>query len=377
MEPIITKVKTLEHFHQIALSNQIAFVTYSLPSSKEITTMVQWKSEPIELSSLMELESKSGFVFSPFDLKSKFPIRLIQPDQIISNNNQLESFISSYLDSKPNPNPKVESSLYEASQSEYMSQVDALRSIMEKSSLDKLVLSRISIDNKPKDFNPSVFLEELKKNYPDAFVFMLYIADAGLWFGASPEPLLQISNNKVSTVSLAGTRVHKLDKNLSSWGMKELEEQEMVTRYIDDILNDFNIKSFDKQGPLTKQAGAVEHLLTRFSFDLKDLNGKILEFLIAIHPTPSVCGLPKDMAFEVIKSTEKHKREYYTGFLGPFNMNGNFDLFVNLRCMKVEQDKLAYFIGAGITSSSNSEKEWEETISKKSTLMRIIEKLNH
>lgn len=378
MEALITEVKSLERFHQIAFSSQIAFVTYSLPNSKEITTLVQQKSEPVVLSSIIELEGKSGFVFSPFDLKSKFPIRLIQPDRIISKTSQLESFLSSNFDIRPNLNriPKDETSLFEATRNEYMSQVDELRRVILKSPLDKLVLSRISIDNKPKDFNPSLFLEELKRSYPDAFTFMLYIADTGLWFGASPEPLLQISNSRASTVSLAGTRVYKPGENFPTWGIKELEEQEMVTRYIDDILKNFNVKSFEKQGPLTKRAGEVEHLLTRFSFDSKYLDGNILEFLIAIHPTPSVCGLPKDMAFEVIKSTEKHDREYYTGFLGPLNINGDYNLFVNLRCMKVEKDKLAYFIGAGITSSSDSEKEWEETISKKSTLMRTIEKLN-
>lgn len=366
-------------FHQFALENRIAFVTYKLPDLEEVTTLVQWKSEPIALTNLMELEGKSGFVFAPFNIESQHPVRLIEPDLIFKGDDIDKSFFSSYIEDlarvKSNTT-NIANSLNETSRASYLAKVDEFRNMITPGKIDKLVLSRISIEAKPTSFNPSILLQELQRSYPDAFVFMIHIADTGLWIGASPEPLLEIKNDVVSTVSLAGTRLYNGNNTSSDWGSKELEEQDIVTRYIDSILEKFSIKQYTKQGPQTKLAGAVEHLLTRFTFSLDALQGKIVELIDAIHPTPSVCGLPKDKALDIILNSEEHDREYYTGFLGTFNIEKQYALFVNLRCMKIGIDQLIYFLGAGITAGSDPEKEWEETNSKKRTLMSIVETLS-
>jgi isochorismate synthase len=367
------------NFHQFALENRIAFVTYKLPELEEVTTLVQWKTEPLALNNLMELEGKSGFVFAPFNIESRHPIRLIEPDLVIKGDEIDEHFFTSYnhsLAMVKSDTATLEYSSNETPRESYLAKVDEFRNMITPGKIDKLVLSRISIEAKPKTFNPNILLQRLQCSYPDAFVFMIHIADTGLWIGASPEPLLEIKDNVVSTVSLAGTRLYGGQSIDREWGAKELEEQEIVTRYIDSILEKFNIKQYTKQGPQTKLAGAVEHLLTHFTFSLDALQSKIVELIDAIHPTPSVCGLPKDKALDIILNSEEHDREYYTGFLGTFNIEKQYALFVNLRCMKVGVDQLIYFLGAGITAGSDPEKEWEETNSKKRTLMSIVETLN-
>lgn len=373
----LADIQQLEKIHQLALDNQIAFASYCLPGASQITTLVQWKSEPAILSDLSDLESQSGFVFAPFDLQSATPIRLIQPDLIIQGDTFSETFL--HGDKPWNQKPKGARSskaLHQASRDEYTQQVEALQQDIAAGPLDKVVLSRISLESKPEGFNPSAFFMALQQSYPDAFVFMLYISDTGLWFGATPEPLLQVQGNTVSTVSLAGTRSYHPEQTLHPWGEKEIDEQEIVTRYIDELLNRFGIQSYHREGPLTQRAGSVEHLLTRFGFKADQLQQPVSSFLKALHPTPSVCGLPKELAFAKIRQTEKHLREYYTGFLGPVNMYNQWHLFVNLRSMKVEKDQLAYFLGAGITAGSDPVAEWEETNKKKKTLLQIIEALN-
>jgi isochorismate synthase len=106
---------------------------------------------------------------------------------------------------------------------------------------------------------------------------------------------------------------------------------------------------------------------------------KLAEFLDELHPTPSVCGLPKDVSMDVIRNTEKHRREYYSGFLGPVNIDNEWNLYVNLRSMKSLETELEYYLGAGITKGSNAEDEWEETNNKMNTLKTIVESLkeNH
>jgi isochorismate synthase len=93
----------------------------------------------------------------------------------------------------------------------------------------------------------------------------------------------------------------------------------------------------------------------------------------AFHPTPAVCGVPLQKAKEVIAELEPHKRSYYTGYLGIVSPNKELNLFVNLRCLQVLPNRLALYLGGGITANSNAEKEWAETNFKAETLLSELE----
>lgn len=380
MEAILTETVELEKIHQLALDNQLAVVSYRLPQNHEVTTLMQWTNQPLIVEDIPALEGKSGFVFCPFDTDSDLPIRLIQPDLIIRGDILQKPEPQQFTDSKHNTvvqRELIPAQPYQAEKPEYLQQVESVKKHIQTGSLDKLVLSRISRESMPGHFQRTRFFEELSKAYPDAFVFMLYIVDAGLWFGASPEPLLQSNHATVNTVSLAGTRIFKEGNPFSTWGEKELEEQGMVTRYIEDVLQKAGIERFEKAGPYSYKAGKIEHLKTSFTIDATYLRGKLAPLLNALHPTPSVCGLPKREAMEAIKTIEAHNREYYSGFLGPVNMDNQWNIFVNLRSMKAGNDYLAYFLGAGITEGSDAEKEWEETLNKQNTLQSIVNQLKN
>ena len=382
METIITETNMLEKVHRLALDNQIAFASYKLPDENEVITIIQWKTQPVRISDISSLEGKSGFVFAPFDLSSENPIRLIQPDLIMKGNKTDDidfrfDTISAKNTSRGGKSQQINfPETHSISMKGYMHQVDELRKMIGESVLDKVVLSRISVEKKPDGFNPTLLFEKLQSAYPEAFVFMIYIADTGLWFGASPEPLIIMKDKEINTVSLAGTRVFESGETDKPWGKKELREQEIVTEYIDNILKKTGVKKYSKEGPLSHRAGNVEHLKTSFGFASNELSENPLQFIKKLHPTPSVCGLPKDMALDVIKRIEKHKREYYTGFLGPVNFENKWHLFVNLRSMKVDENQLYYYLGAGITSGSDPYKEWDETQNKKNTLQNIVQSLN-
>ena len=97
-----------------------------------------------------------------------------------------------------------------------------------------------------------------------------------------------------------------------------------------------------------------------------------------LHPTPAVCGFSREIAREFIIENENYNRSFYTGFLGELNLqNFNKDkkksaLFVNLRCMKIENNKVSIFVGGGITKGSNAEKEWQETVFKSKTMKYVL-----
>jgi isochorismate synthase len=259
-----------------------------------------------------------------------------------------------------------------------MDQVTQITHTIQESTIDKIVLSRIHLEENKSQTEALEVFYALCEKYPKAFKYVINLPGTGCWLGASPEPLVIIQDNRVETVSLAGTQnLNGIPAEEIMWKSKELEEQKFVTDFIENKLIKFGIKNYKKQGPISHQAANLVHLKSVFSFDSSILEGRIGEFISILHPTPSVCGLPRRKAYEYITKLERHNREYYTGFLGPVNMDNSTHVFVNLRCMKVLKDKFALFMGAGITSGSDPESEWEETNQKMMTMLNVINSLNH
>jgi isochorismate synthase len=121
-------------------------------------------------------------------------------------------------------------------------------------------------------------------------------------------------------------------------------------------------------------AGNLMHLRSDFKVDVNEVNfpqlGTVMTELL--HPTSAVCGMPKKPAIDFIAGNEMHDREFYSGFLGPVNINQETSLFVNLRTMKIQGNDATLFAGCGITTDSDPVKEWKETEMKCQTLLRVI-----
>jgi len=140
--------------------------------------------------------------------------------------------------------------------------------------------------------------------------------------------------------------------------------------------------------PTTSIAGNVVHLKTEIGGTINTRLCDVLCLIKKLHPTPAVCGLPKDDAKKFIKNYENYDREFYAGFLGEINFSEDFfnqeikeinkstkkntDLYVNLRCMKIVEDIVSIYVGGGITIDSIPEEEWKETQYKAETLMQIL-----
>jgi isochorismate synthase len=259
------------------------------------------------------------------------------------------------------------------SKEDFIHQTEEIKKIISEGQCTKIVLSKVRMEDKKSDFNPVKLFEKLCSIYPHAFVSFLQLPGTGCWIGASPEPLLEVLENSAHTVSLAGSQKTKdVSKKDISWGKKEVEEQAIVTNYIEDVILKLKIFSYKLQGPFTYTAGNLVHLRTSFSFRKSEVENCMGDLLSGLHPTPSVCGLPKKESMDFLQKLEKHKRSYYAGFLGSLNMDNETHLFVNLRCLKVGENDLALYAGAGITSGSNPAKEWDETEEKLKTLLTVI-----
>jgi isochorismate synthase len=263
----------------------------------------------------------------------------------------------------------------EVSKDEYLELIRTIVRYIHQGTFEKVVPSRVKIVQGVYVPKLGIIYDMLCKAYPNAFVY-IFNNGSHLWIGATPEPLLLAMNGTMQTVSLAGTRSFSEENtNIGAWNSKERLEQEYVTRYISRVIAHYNLTDIDLQGPYTKKAGNLLHLSTDFSFSSENLKGRLGEFLNDLHPTPAVCGMPYKPSLELLMNFERHEREYYAGYLGPIGLDDRLSLFVNLRCMKVLQDRLALFIGGGITADSIPEEEWMETEIKADTLLSIIHQL--
>ena len=250
----------------------------------------------------------------------------------------------------------------------------------------KVVLSRT--DEAALDSNYSIvhFFESLCQVYPNAFVSAFYVPSLQqTWVCATPEVLVSLNNEGIfTTISLAGTQSVKTKEGQitksqdARWSQKEIEEQAFVSRYIIECFKKIRLREYTENGPKTIQAGNLLHLKTAFQVDTKALDFPQLPgiMLSLLHPTSAVCGTPKEAAIDWIKQAETHDRAFYSGYLGPVNVQDEIYLFVNLRTLKITKNSngylATYYAGCGITEDSDPEKEWEETEMKCQTLQRIL-----
>ncbi len=257
----------------------------------------------------------------------------------------------------------------------YSSQFQQMMKTLKSGELKKVILSRvIAYQSDAKNYISTLF-QQLCAQYPGTFVYLLSTPETGIWMGASPELLLKKQHGTLETMSLAGTR--QLDEmDPAQWNAKELEEQNVVSTYIDRLLDQAGVGNYKKNGPAIAKAGLVTHLRTSYQFSEEGIKGKLGEFLKNLHPTPALGGEPKETALEIIKKVETHPRLFYGGFIGPVNSN-NINLFVNIRCMQIEDNQVKIYTGGGLTASSDLVQEWNETILKSQTLLSVLNQIEH
>ena len=248
---------------------------------------------------------------------------------------------------------------------------------IEAGAFEKIVPSRTRTISLPPDFDVVAAFQKLCRSYPQALISFVSIPGVGSWLGASPEVLVCVQDKSLfKTVALAGTQPYQTGIDLRSvaWTQKEIEEQALVERYVISCFKKIRLREYEEHGPKTVVAGNLIHLKSEFTVDMKTTNfpqmGTVM--LDLLHPTSAVCGMPLETSLAFLKKHEQYDRGFYAGYLGPVNVNNHIDLFVNLRCMQIGDHKGILYAGAGVTSDSVPEKEWEETEMKMDTLLNVI-----
>lgn len=383
-EPNKMKLNNLKAFFATAVEHNLPVALWHLPEDKNSYAITSFKGVQKEI---IDFEKLSGFIVSPFNSESD-ETNYISNDLIMDDSgfykenaeidkDNLKQFLGKYQanlsNQKINWFNNKDNDYINYSKETYIDLIKKSIDYIKLGEIKKIVTSRTKVIDLKKDFNPINLFEKLSKKYHYAFISLISIPNIGTWIGASPEILLKIEKDNLNTMSLASTQIYKGQAIEDvEWGLKEKEEQLTVTEYIEEKFINSKVKNYDKSIAKTIIAGNVLHIQTMFNYSSENINKFATEFIKDFSPTPAVCGYPKDKAMKFLLENELHQRNFYSGFIGTINLFNQSNLFVNLRCMQLKEDKAIMYIGGGITADSIPEKEWYETELKSQTLLSVI-----
>lgn len=355
--------------------NKLPFVVYSRPIDSVIKCWLQDNDELHTTSDFAE----SGFVFSPFDLKKQsilFPEKFSKHHILEINYLEVDESIT-------------ESTISNSNETRHVHLVSKGIEAIKNGNLEKVVLSRVETKAQSDD-NPFTIFKRLFNKYKNAMVYCWFHPNVGLWLGATPELLFKVEGKQLTTISLAGTQPFSQEQAVI-WTEKEIKEQQIVTDYITHQIQPYT-NQIKVQDVETVRAGNLMHLKTRIKSRLTD-SSNLKSIINALHPTPAVCGFPKEEAKTFILQNENYNREYYTGFLGELNLkhtktrNTNrhnvennaysvvktqSNFYVNLRCVQLKNETAFIYVGGGITKDSQAINEWQETVNKTKTIGNVL-----
>jgi len=372
-----------------AIENQFSVAVWRLPNDPVkhliLSRQIQKVKSDVPLEELAvgfllsRFDRQEDRVFLPADYKFSFSNGLLKPaDSILEDQSQawLQSVLdkgvkqaipSFYKTKKTNSSRDV---AYEDLVTECIHEI-------EKGTFEKIVPSRRRRIDLTTEFDVVSAFLKLCDAYPNALVSFVSSPETGSWLGATPEVLVSVEDKSTfRTVALAGTQSYHAGINLKSvaWTQKEIEEQALVERYIISCFKKIRVREYEEHGPKTVVAGNLMHLKSDFMVDMKAINfpqlGSVM--LQLLHPTSAVCGMPLDTALAFLKEKEGYDREFYSGYLGPVNVDNNITMFVNLRCMQLLNETAWLYAGAGVTVDSVPAMELEETEVKFRTLLSVV-----
>jgi anthranilate synthase component 1 len=199
--------------------------------------------------------------------------------------------------------------------------------------------------------------------------------------GASPELLLQVEGDRLTTHPIAGTRPRGADERedqiLAEQLQRDPKERAEHIMLVDLGRNDLGRVS--RPGTVTvskymevERYSHVLHLVSHVEGRLRpDLDA--LDALRAVFPAGTLSGAPKVRAMQLIAAAEGERRGLYGGAVGYLGYDGNLDTAITIRSAVLREGHAHIHTGAGIVAGSVPEREFEETEHKAAALRRAIE----
>jgi anthranilate synthase component 1 len=231
------------------------------------------------------------------------------------------------------------------------------------------------------EIDPISLFVRLSERNPAPFAALMRVADFAL-LSSSPERLMRIDGDRISTRPIAGTRrrspIESEDSALRAeldFDPKERAEHIML---IDLERNDLGricrpgSIDVDELGVIESYAH-VHHLVSNVQGRLR-AGLSAWDAIAALFPGGTITGCPKVRCMQIIAELERCGRGAYTGSLGYISDSGNLDMNILIRSMTQRGADLEWRAGAGIVTDSVAQRELEETRAKAKGLLRAFDR---
>ncbi len=227
--------------------------------------------------------------------------------------------------------------------------------------------------------HPFALYRRLRQVNPSAYMFYINFGHRKL-VGASPEMLVRLSGDEVTTYPIAGARPRgkdaEEDEQLAVELLADPKERAEHAMLVDLARNDIGRVSLPGTVEV-KQMMQIEkfsHIMHIVSEVAGRINPKFaaLDVLTSCFPAGTLSGAPKVRAMEIINDLESVRRGPYGGAVGYLDFRGNMNTCITIRTMVIDGDELKIQAGAGIVADSVPEKEYQEVLHKSRALFQVV-----
>ena len=285
-------------------------------------------------------------------------------DKLIMSNDSFDEFHSSEV--TPNMDKEKFSKIVNKAK-QYIHDGDIFQVVLSRKFAFETNGDNLTLYKTLRKLNPSPYMYHLKQ-------------DSKTIIGASPEMLVRITDDKVETFPIAGTRKitdnEEKNKALSDELIHDEKELAEHTMLVDLGRNDIGrVCKYGTVHPESlmqiKRFSHVQHIVSHVVGNL-DSKNDMFDAFQAVFPAGTVSGAPKVRAMQIIDELETEERGPYAGAVGYFSYNGCCDFAIAIRSIFIENNKGFVQSGAGIVSDSIAENEFKETEHKAGAMLQAL-----
>lgn len=260
---------------------------------------------------------------------------------------------------------------------QFISNVEQAKEYIRSGDIFQVVLSqRFSIDT---DIDPLHVYRVLRTMNPSPYMYYLKMGEEVI-VGTSPEALVKVTNGRVETRPIAGTRPRGVtpeeDKALELELLADEKERAEHLMLVDlgrnDIgrVSEFGTVRCDSYMEIERYSH-VMHIVSNVSGKLRQ-DKDFFDAFISCLPAGTVSGAPKLRAMEIIAELENEARGAYAGAIGYLGFGGSMDTCITIRTIIFKHGKAYVQSGAGIVWDSVPENEYMETVNKAKGMLKAI-----
>jgi len=282
---------------------------------------------------------------------------------------QLQDHLQRSLESQPSPaHVPHKVVMREDDAAIYLRQVERVRQYIIDGDVFQVNLSRVWQGERPDDMAAADLYQSLCESNPAPFAALVSFAQGSV-VSSSPERLLRVRNTLIETRPIAGTRPRSAKQDDDAAYKAELiahpKERAEHVMLIDLERNDLGricepgSIQVDEMMVLESYAH-VHHIVSSVKGTLRTATtpGEVIR---AVFPGGTITGCPKERCMAIIAELEQCARGPYTGSVGYLNHNGDMDLNILIRTIKMTPQQISLRAGAGLIYDSVAQNELQET----------------